>query len=106
MWTRKGGPKLMVSLALWGLAGVALVLLPGLLAQNQSKSTETPLIQNPKTPITTLGPGTMASQGSNPGGSNAGSDFLVRLLLVIIPALALSALGGTWVSGRIRRTTG
>jgi hypothetical protein len=95
----------MVSLALWGLAGLALVLLPGLLAQSQSKSTETPLIQNPKASITTLGPSTGTSQGSNTSGSNAGGDFLLRLLIIIIPALSLSVLGGTWVSGRIRRAT-
>jgi hypothetical protein len=95
----------MVSLALWGLAGVALVLLPGLLAQNQSKSTETPLIQNPRELITTSASGTKVPLGSNSSSSNAGSDFLLRLLIIIIPALALSALGGTWVSGRIRRAT-
>ncbi len=102
MWTRKGGAKLAVSLALWGLAGVALVLLPGLLGQNPSKNAETPVVQNPKT---LLFPATMGSTttGTAASSNGTGTDFFVRLLILMIPAIALSTLGGTWVSGRVRR---
>src|SRR5712692_750592 len=98
MWSRRGGAKLAVSLALWGLAGVALVLLPGLLAQSPSKNMETPLIQNPRTQSATT---TTIPTGA--AASNNGTDFLVRLLIMLIPAMALSTIGGAWISGRVRR---
>src|SRR5713101_4073536 len=102
MWTRRGSAKLAASLALWGLAGVALVLLPGLLAQSPSKSAETPVVQNPRTllfPATTSSTSTGTAAPSN----GTGTDFFVRLLILLIPAIALSTIGGTWVSGRVRR---
>ncbi len=102
MWTRRGGARLAVSLALWGLAGVALVLLPGLLAQNPSKGTEAPLISNPKSPFTIA----ITNEGSTPTAapaSSSGTDFLVRLLIMLVPVMALSTLGGAWISGRVRR---
>jgi hypothetical protein len=102
MSIRKGGLKLALTIVLWGLSGVALVVLPGLLAHNPTGNTEAPVtssfkISNPSIASSSQGASVQAQQPSTT------TDFLVRLLIIMVPAIALSTLVGTWVSNRARR---
>ncbi len=100
-------PKLALHITLWALAGIALLALPALLSPAASNNVETPLIGStfvPKTPTTStvsFGPATSVPSPSSPTTIN-GRDFILRLIVILVPAAVLSGFVKNRTDKRMR----
>ncbi len=95
--------KLALHLTFWVVAGIILITLPALLSPSTSKNAETPVLGTRVTPSTAS---TTSVQSPGPIASSqpvaVGSDFVYRLMLVLMPAAILSVLVKKWTDRRFR----
>ncbi len=93
-------PKLALHITLWALAGVALLALPALLSPIATKSTEAPLFGRAITPVTATPQSSPFALPQQP--ATESRDFFVRLILILIPAAALSGFVKNRTDKRLR----
>ncbi len=97
-------PKLALRITLWALAGIALLALPALLSPAASNNVEAPLIGSTVVPRNL---NTLSSQPSQPPASITpttvnGRDFILRLIVILIPAATLSGFIKNRLDKRMR----
>ncbi len=94
-------PKLALHITLWALAGIALLALPALVSTTTSKSVEAPLFGGIGATTTAL-PQTFQPSTTTQQPTTDSRDFLVRLILILIPAAALSGFVKNRTDRRMR----